>query len=56
MPKGVGSEKEEPLTPVNSPPTAFAEELPPKQEARVMQLIAAPAKSRFLLFILYNII
>jgi hypothetical protein len=52
IPKGVGSEKDEPLTPVTSPPTAFADELEPKQEAKTMQLIAAPTKSRLFVFIL----
>jgi hypothetical protein len=53
MPKGVGSEKDVPLTPVNSPPTAFADELEPKQEAKTMQLMAAPTNSRIFLFIFY---
>ena len=53
IPKGVGSEKEEPLTPVSSPPTAFAEELEPRQEARARQPMAVTVKSRLFVFILY---
>jgi hypothetical protein len=53
MPYGVGSEKEEPLEPVTSPPTAFAEELEPRQEAKTKQPRAAPTKSRLFIFILF---
>ena len=51
MPKGVGSETAEPLTPVISPPTALADELEPRQEASAMQPMAAPTKNRLVVFI-----
>jgi hypothetical protein len=53
IPKGVGSEKDEPLAPVTSPPVAFAEEFEPKQEAKAMQPMAAPTNSRLFVFILF---
>ena len=55
MPKGVGSEKALPFTPVTSPPIALAEELEPMQDASEINIEEIIIKNANFLIFIYSL-